>query len=181
MVPSLSPLSSDASAGGVVDVPPPPRFRAVAPPIQRVDFIDRQTTFPSGATYAQRAGLRYEELVTHHLRSTFPATMVQPLFEFYDAAGFRLCRPDAIVSRADRLVVLETKKQHVPEAWWQLEKLYRPVLEAWRPEKRVFCVEIVRSFDPAMPFPTKVELLDDISEILEPQYTRGFAVWKWKP
>jgi hypothetical protein len=84
------------------------------------------------------------------------------------------------VSAQDRVLIFEIKSQHMPEAWWQLEQLYRPVLRARRPLCPIVCVEVCRSYDPAMPFPAEFRLLSSIDEILDNPIVTSLAVLPWK-
>jgi len=92
--------------------------------------------------------------------------------------------PDGIVVYDDRILVFEIKFQHMPEAWWQLVKLYRPVLEAYKPVP-VVTVEVCRSYDPAQPFPEHVVLInpDSLMELRKMDIGKAaasFWVVKWK-
>lgn len=51
-------------------------------------------------------------------------------FEYYDSNGHGFCQPDLFLRVGEELVILEVKYTWVPEAYAQIEKLYRPVLEA---------------------------------------------------
>ena len=87
-----------------------------------------------------------------------------PRITFSDATGFRLLIPDGLFTFPECLVIAEIKSSHCPEAWWQLEKLYRPVLKA-SPHWGAFPIallEIVKSFDPSMPFPGEFELMESL-------------------
>jgi len=46
------------------------------------------------------------------------------------------------------MVIVEVKIQHMPEAWWQLEAAYRPILQAAAPKADIYCLEVCRSYDP---------------------------------
>ena len=48
---------------------------------------------------------------------------------------------------------MEVKIRHTADAWWQLHKLYKLVLQEVFPDKRIVCIEVCRTFDPAVVFP----------------------------
>lgn len=200
VLPSLSPLSESPGyevAAGVVQVPPPPRFRALMGQPSNVSIKPgRLADVPTG-TAAQKAGLRYEAKVQQRFFTQFGSDYaVNPCLHFRDDSGWRTCIPDGIVARPgsrprDRYcIIFEIKLQHCPEAWWQLEKLYRPVLEAFkRPAQHtstgwqtwtIFCCEVCRSYDPVMPFPVKTRLIEDIEAYVRDPFPE-FGVFVWRP
>ena len=82
----------------------------------------------------------------------------------------------------DRTVIFEIKRQHMPEAWWQLRKHYQPVMERYR-EQPVQVCEIVKDFDLQMPFPeSDIHCFgnDELNAFLE-RNPAQFGVWWWKP
>jgi len=101
---------------------------------------------------------------------------------YWTAKGPRNAFPDGILWLDDRTVVFEIKRQHMPEAWWQLRKHYQPVLEAYSMKPVQVC-EIVEDFDLQMPFPEQGfhffenSGLDDFLKMPVGQ----FGVWWWKP
>lgn len=58
---------------------------------------------------------------------------------------------------------MEIKLQHTPNAWWQLEMLYLPVLSAIFPsgDWEYALVEVVKWFDPSVSFPVTFQKLPD--------------------
>jgi len=81
----------------------------------------------------------------------------------------------------DRIVVVEIKLQHMPEAGWQLNDLYRPVVRVEHDGMPVSCLEICRSYDPAMPFPVPFDLIQSLEKWTSDRKERnGFAVLEWR-
>lgn len=187
MLPSLSPLSDDPGvAGAVVKVPPPPRFRPLVGRPRNITLRPGLATGSVGRTAAQKAGLRYETKAQEYLSRVLGGRYnPSPYLHFQDDTGFRTAIPDGILHHTgsrdvDRyVVVVEIKSQHCPEAWWQLTKLYAPVLRTHL-NLPVFCLEVCRSYDPAMPFPAKISLVDDLLEFSD-YPTRDLGVFVWKP
>lgn len=179
MIPHFSDLARSEVAR--VQVLPPPRFRPLQGTPRNVT-MKRTLGEPSkGLTAAQKAGLRYEAKAQLHLRSVFgPSYRTAPLLHFEDDSGWRTCIPDGIyVGSFGLLVIFEIKSQHCPEAWWQLRRLYQPVVEALRFVKDVSVCEVTKSFDPMMPFPELVKQasLAALSSSPESQ----FCVHIWRP
>jgi len=96
--------------------------------------------------------LRFEEQVQLALLEQFPKYRAEPQVYYFTGKGPRNAFPDGVMFLPDRTVIFEIKSQHMPEAWWQLQKHYRPVLEAFRVQP-VQLIEVVKSFDLQMPFP----------------------------
>jgi hypothetical protein len=66
----------------------------------------------------------------------------------------------------------------MPEAWWQLRKLYSPVVAALT-GRMVYCIEVCRVFDPQMPFNETPYLIDSLpGYVLDPDPAIGVFVWK---
>lgn len=181
MLPFL--LSNDQGGGPrVVNVPPPARFRPLVGKPCNVYIGDNAFRGHSrrDMTEAQKAGLRYEDKIQAELFTHNTEYMISPTFHFVDDSGFRTIIPDGLFSFPDRVVIIEIKSQHMPEAWWQLEKLYRPVVMARRPLCPILCLEICRSYDPAMPFPAEFQLFSSLAEALTspPLTTLGVLPWR---
>ena len=74
---------------------------------------------------------------------------------------------------------MEIKYQHTSDAWWQVMKLYYPVLRNVFPEDLWYyrMCEVVKWFDPAIRFPTETRLTPDPAEL----HDGDFGVHIWKP
>lgn len=184
----LSPLSSSlAAASEEVPVPAPSWFRGINGHASRVWLEEAEKYTPEkGDTAARKAGLHYEAKVQQALMQILPGYMAAPKVTFVDKSGMRFAIPDGIYApdKENLLTVFEIKFSHVPDAWWQLEKKYRPLLEIWRPNSRVLSVEIVRTFDSAVPFPCKFEFLPSLEALFS--FVSGaakepFGVFQWRP
>lgn len=176
----LSPLSEHEVAVAV----PPTRFRGVVGKPTRVALVGTKCKVPSSQnTAAQVNGLRYESRVHSELSRKVSGYLENPRLIFFDAVAARSCIPDGIILLADRAVLVEVKLSHMPEAWWQLKRLYEPVVRNWSRAAGlpIQFVEIVRSFDPAVPFPAPVHLFADLDEVISgPVLSNEFGVLVWK-
>lgn len=181
MIPQLSPGSNLPAC-----VPPRPGFKAPVGTICDI-WIDWSKCVPGfGASAAQAAGLKYEAKVHDYLESVHHSYAASPRLWYTDDAGRRYVVPDGIfpldgVWREPKfLVLVEIKVRHMPEAWWQLKRLYEPILRVHRPNIPIYCLEVVSSYDPAMPFPCRVNLIRDLKGWLDAP-TAEFTVLEWKP
>lgn len=170
-------LETEGRPAGTTPVPPL-RFRPIVGTIREVDIRPSGYVRQPGLTAAQESGRRYESQVQDFLQDRFGYYLAEPTVKFTDNGVFRAVRPDGILPFKSHVVIFEIKHQHVPEAWWQLEKLYKLVLDELY-HRPVSLVEICRSYDPGMPFPVPVELIRDLeSWVTEPQ--PAFGVYQWR-
>lgn len=181
MFPSLSPLSDTSTAGLEVKVPPPPNFRPPAANIHAVTLETQPYLRQKGVTAAHEAGLRFEEKVQRKLLEAYPDQYKpNPKVSWFDNSGFRTCYPDGLLLKADRTVIIEIKVRHMPEAWWQLRELYSKVLSGYR-GLPLQVIEIVRTYDPAMPFPEPILLLSELCAYTkDATLLSSFGVLPWK-
>ena len=141
---------------------PPPRFKLVKNAVS-----PRFCEPPSFATgVAKRGGrgkraegVRYESKVQEHLCDFYgDAYLPGPWLQFYDPDQ-RICQPDGILFDFERGVItlIEIKLRHCTDAYWQLRKLYQPVLRGMFPASLwdIRCIEIVRWYDPCVVWPER--------------------------
>ncbi len=137
-------------------------------------------------TSSQRAGLRYEDKVKAFLAVRFGSSFLPgPWFEWFEGGVRRRGQPDAVlpvVLRGDQKatnVIFECKAYHTPLAWWQLRKLYQPIVEEAL-ERPTRVVEICNLYDSQLSLPEPAYLLqsfDDLTALRED----AFYVLPWKP
>lgn len=166
----------------VVSVPPPARYRALSGVPRLVSWSSSQAKGSKGFTEAQKSGLRYEAKVQDYLIEKLgPSYLPAPYLHFVDDNGYRTLVPDGLfLTYNGRVVIFEIKSQHMSEAWYQLRKLYEPVVKQLDFVKQTSCIEVVKSFDPAMPFPEDVRLCPDLESALASPLEL-FKVLKWRP
>jgi hypothetical protein len=166
--------------------PPPRRFRAAG--LVEKSALTTQPSFiltePRGASPNRQKGINYEKKVQVYLARTFPGVVVHSPWVRFVSTGspkFRFCQPDAILFDLRRgiICVVEVKLSHTSNAWWQVRRLYAPVLaHLFRgPRWRFVSLEIVKWYDPATKFPEKVTILHDLSKVFETE--KGFHVHIW--
>lgn len=174
---------SEDAASRPIEVPPPPRFKPIVGSVQVAHYTALPLKPPVGDTAARKAGLRYEEKVQTYLSSTFPGSYKpSPQISFKDMGGWRTCVPDGILvgQGIEPIFVFEVKSQHMPEAWWQLRRLYEPVLRVMYRTRPIVCVEVVRSFDPSMPFPERFTRVEKLLNFIADASGGEFGVHRWR-
>jgi hypothetical protein len=134
-------------------------------------------------TGRRAAGVRYEKKVHEHLLFLYPDTYVPGPWIYFRANGssqHRWCQPDGLIFDVPRGIItcVEVKYSHTSDAWWQVKKLYLPVLRKIFPEDlwRLQVCEVVKWYDPATFFPEPTRMTVDITHP-----TDKFKVHIWRP
>lgn len=181
----LPQLTPDAGAEPAVGAPPP-RFKPIRGKITYVRLSHGPPFKSLGYTVAQTNGLRFEQKVQVFLKNMLGASYrVQPFLHFDDQDEHgttrpRSCIPDGLyVDDHGHATIVEIKSQHMPEAWWQLRKLYEPVVQALPFVNSTSVLEIVKSFDPAMGFPEPVLVFQSWREAVTSDVSK-FKVLTWR-
>lgn len=146
----------------------------VEPPVPPIGFREvtgllRAQLAPQGPQFAMRRtrvsdarkrGILYEKAVHAKLFGLYLKYYVtNPWFCFVDDCGTRWCQPDGLLIDIKQgiIVIVEVKHSHIGEAWWKLHKMYLPVVrKVFGPLFSYRCVEIVRYYNAAEPFPLEV-------------------------
>lgn len=147
---------------------PPPHWFRPAGKVTAARFDETGPGFgPRRGKGRRGEGIRYEARALTRLDTLYPGRLVwSPWLLFSsDRRADRWCQPDGLLIdiAGGVIVVIEVKHHHTAEAWWQLERLYRPVLQHIFPWQlwRLEVLEVVRWYDPAVLFPCPVALVDD--------------------
>ena len=115
---------------------------------------------------AKKNGLRFQRKAEKWIKRSYgDAAHIGEWIEYVDASGQRWCQPDAWVVGQRRLAVFEVKVNHSELAWWQLTKLYAPLLSQLY-GMPVVPIELVRSYDPLGGF-TPEQLCFSEEELME--------------
>lgn len=167
----MSVLPSFMASPGIGAAPPPPTFIRYLPQGEIRDAW-RTTESPfSGRrarrSGAQKAGLAYQSRIGawasdgHYLGSVVSG----PWYCYVDGGGARrYCQPDLVFDDGLAIVACEVKLRWTVDAWWQLRKLYLPVLQVAHGRRTpVLSLCICRSYDPAVQVPEPVNLVDDVA------------------
>ncbi len=118
---------------------------------------------------ALRAGKKYEQRCHEVLSRQWEnlgSYLPGPWISFHDQnRKRRLCQPDALFIRSDgSVLIVEMKLTHTLNAWWQLRRLYQPVVERLY-NREAFVLEVCRTGDPLMRYPEPVELYERVEDL----------------
>jgi hypothetical protein len=140
-----------------------PRFRPVHESEVRFAFVSMVKPGFLKKTkkqYGRRAaGLRYETRVQDLLCEISDLYVPSPWLR-YGIKGegrARWCQPDGFLLdlRKGQITLIEVKYKHTIDSWWQLRKLYEPVLKKIFPPShfQYACIEIVSWYESNIKFP----------------------------
>lgn len=120
-------------------------------------------------TGSKRKGLLYQERVVDELDFLLPPTWeaVPGLwFEFVDSSGHRYAQADWIGFDWGKgiITIVEIKLSRVPNAWWQLNRIYRPLIEKLFPCFEVAMLEIASNVN-AVATPEPVKVIRDLRDV----------------
>lgn len=92
----------------------------------------------------------------------------------YQAHGDRLrfCQTDGLLffPKQFKVSIIEIKYKHTPDAYFQIEDKYVPVVKRLFPGWTVSVIEVVRWYDPSTTFPVPVHLVDNIANATPGQF-----------
>jgi hypothetical protein len=118
------------------------------------------------------------------LSARFPVEYVpSPWLQFLNESGMHYCQPDGLLIdvAAGIILIIEVKYQHTTDAWWQMRRLYEPVLSRIFPESlwTFKTLEIVKWYDPLVNWPEDIRMIADVHDALgiSPSQT-GIHIWK---
>lgn len=169
----------------------PFRSSAVAPPLRfrpagevRSAWVTQRGPFGEPSTRrgsaAQRAGKRYEKKIHTELQKLWAEYWRSPWFQYTNQSGTYYCQPDGLLHTPYGTVIIEVKYTFCSDAWWQLRKLYAPVVEAALKPKKLFLVLICRSYDPAVSFPEQPSFLPGLESFDWEGDCARIGVVKWR-
>lgn len=165
---------------------PPPGFTFIERPTQ-VYLAKNPHPHRSRATGAQKAGLAYEKKAKRWLQERFGEGRIVSGQWFYalDAMRKRYAQPDVLVfplggvaERPDEVTIVEIKTSYCALAWWQLARLYAPIVGKFYQPRRTRLVCLTRTLDPLVHTPEEPVLLDDLESPLE---EGRVGVFLWRP
>lgn len=127
-------------------------------------------------------GRRYERKVQEHFLATIPEYVPSPWIKYQSTnrSRWQWCQPDGLIVdiKRGRIVVVEVKLKHTSDAWWQVRRLYTPVVShLFGAEWQVEALEVVRWFDPFTAFPEQIEMCENPRG----HWNGRFRVHIWKP
>lgn len=144
---------------------PPLGFKPLPRPVKAARFCGSPFTRTKRYTKARAAGVRYERKAHTYLTRLYPdAYIASPWIKYtlVNNLQWKWCQPDGLLvfPRTGRVILIEIKNSHTPLAWWQLKRLYAPVIKAIFPPhlwSYDFC-EVTRFYDCSVRFPEAIQL-----------------------
>lgn len=125
---------------------------------------------------AKGLGLAYEQRVHDVLGAIYnEAYWPHPAMLYQDGSGLRRAIPDGVLKSGKGVILIEVKYTHCELAWWQLNKLYLPLLTHVY-KVPITCVEICHSYDPEVEFPVAHALVESLHKV--PLGITGVMQWK---
>jgi hypothetical protein len=166
------------------NLPPPPAGFRPAGTIARAVLSDTAPEFArrKRVTGRRAQGVKYEKAAQAMLQERLGANYLpSPWIHFENAGELRAhwCQPDGLYfdEQNSHIMIVEMKYQHTSDAWHQVERLYRPVVEFLFPRQRISRLEVVKWFDPETTFPEEVRLVEAPERFM----SDVFGVHIWKP
>lgn len=161
-----SPFKTGAARGSL----PPPSYVTYIPQgeIRYAARLNEPPAFKKGssASEAQKAGIRFQAKVRDWaFGGVFIGRIEEgPWFAYEDESRrFHFCQPDFIFDDTlGVMTVVEAKRIFSSDAWWQLRKLYLPVLQKLFPNTTLIPLCVCKSFDPATACPEVVNIVLDL-------------------
>lgn len=158
-------------------------------PAEDIEWVKMSPVAPPFIRSGRRAGgrraqgLRYEKKVQEMLLTILPEQYVPSPWLYFAADGkIRWCQPDGLIFDTANgvITIVEIKYQHTTDAWWQLYRLYLPVVREMFPRQlwKIRTLEIVKWFDPQVAWPLGVKLAEDPRALPQTDLT---CVHIWKP
>ena len=169
--------------------PPPRRFRPAGNVVE-AEFASRPpfTINKRTRNKARADGIRYERKAHAYITEKWSdECVIAPWIKFTSqnspkSRGRTLwCQPDALIVdlRRGEITVIEIKLKHTSDAWWQVRRLYTPVVKHIFGEHWTYrALEITKWFDADTKFPERFDFLDTLSELPQREASK-FLVHIW--
>lgn len=84
----------------------------------------------------------------------------------------RFCQTDGLLFQPKqfKLLIVEVKYKHTPDAYWQIENKYLPVCRWLFKDWEISTLEIVKWFDPSTQFPAPITLRKEIEDCVPGEF-----------
>ena len=127
-------------------------------------------------------GIKYENKAHGYIEGLTDYYLPSPWlhFQMQKTNTWRWCQPDGLICdmKQGKITIIEFKLQHTVQAWWQLRRLYEPVVKKLFGEKFTYSMlEIARWVDPDIDFPEHYTYIKDPMEV----EVGAFGVHIWNP
>lgn len=158
----------------------PPTSRVVSEPRWARWANSRNTrTRATAQSASRRAGQNFQLQVGKRLANVFPfALTLEPWIDYEDDQGRGRCSPDFVLDfMTGPIIVGEVKHTHSEQAWWQLRKLYEPLIRIIAVGREVAVLEVAKYASPVR-LPEEPEFIFAIEDIERLDPSR-FSVLVW--
>ena len=162
---------------------PPSNFKEVKDILWCV-LCERAPGFKRSVTRSGRrlSGIKYEKRAHEHFQTMYGDMYVRSpwlMFREVDEKQVRYAQPDALLFdfTFGTITIVEYKYQHCELAWWQMHRLYKPLLQhLFGSHWEIKTIEVVKWYDPATHFPDRVQLCPALDSA--PKVGTGVHIWK---
>lgn len=164
-----SPFTSRGVNAGGSSLPPPTYVRYLPQGEISDAWISQEpprSGKPVRPSPSQKAGIAFERRVGEWAGAGgFAGDILRsPWLAFVDGGRARhWCQPDLVFDDGVSLVVVEAKLRFSADAWWQLKRLYTPVLQKIFPLRDpIISLCVCKSFDPTVVSPEPPVIREDL-------------------
>ena len=125
-------------------------------------------------------GIRYENRLHEAFGQIYPGYLPSMWFNYADSeSDSKWCQTDGLIVDPwrGRIIIVEAKYQHTPTAYYQLFKLYLPVVQwLFGAQYDIICCEVVKWFDPAVLTPVRPTMCKDPANARKSHF--NVHIWK---
>jgi hypothetical protein len=136
-----------------------------------------------GRSAAQNAGLRFEAKVSEALTRKYEGFLQQVPFKFVGDHSPEKCILDGILFHHPKmvnreLILVEMKKRHTADAWFQLRYLYHPVVQRVFQNYNLRLLEICKEFELGVVLPEPYQLHRSVEDFIINGSSFGVVCWR---
>lgn len=136
-----------------------------------------------GRSAAQNAGLRFEARVSAQLTERYPGFLQQVPFHFVGDHAREKCILDGMLFWHPKMcnhemLLIEMKKRHTADAWFQLRYLYYPVVKYCFPSYNLRLLEICKEFEIGVSLPEPYALHRNVEDFILNGASFGVVCWR---
>lgn len=137
---------------------------------------DYAKRFPVPKKGAKGNGIRFERKVNATLEARFPFYLSSVPFKFFTEHRSGVCILDGMLVTDRCVIIVEVKLRHCYDAWFQLRRLYAPVVGKAL-GKQVRLLEICQFYEPELVFPEPVLITSSFERFVMGSEEFGCMIW----
>lgn len=171
-------------AGALLMSQTPPTFsHRIAGKVISAQLLEFKLKHPrsKAPTPAQKRGIAYEKKFLKAHTKLFPSLIHHPAFRFSsdrDERFWQYAIPDALLLLNDTINLFEVKYTHTADAWFQLHRLYLPIVQNAFPDSKINLIEVCRNYDPAVRLAGDITIVEDLLSFCSKEQ-RSFGIYIW--